>query len=609
MASKVAELYAEIRLEQTRLNSEITGLRGKLTSQMSSIGDMAGRQLTAGITSRLRGITDSIFSLKGMLVGGAIGVGATSLVSRMVGNAADLEQTQVALTTMLRSAERANAVLADVRQFAADTPFELPELADSTKKLLAFGSSSETVVDELRMIGDVSSGVGQRIGEIAEIYGKARVQGRLFAEDINQLTGRGIPIIQALAKNLGVADSQVKAMVESGKIGFPDLEKAFRTMTSEGGQFAGMMQAQSQTLAGQWAKLTDELNAITTQLGTAMMPLLKELLATAGAIAPIFTEWVQSFTGVEDAAAGAENRLTTIHDLMAGILDFAQGIHKAFLQAQLGLTTLLAGMAQSAAFFESDNPAGKFAARQLPVVGGMLTAADVAGIDMRVLAEELQREAEQLHLKIQAVESAPRWSDRMRENLKPQAAPEAAGPGMLSSAITAANQGAASWLSQQAAHVSNLWQTAQEHASNLRNTAEDLAKQAQQNFESLKQEADSIIQANLTKEERFAQGQKRAEFLRDMGLLTPEQFRRQMNVLQDNFGDGEQRELRTQLFGSSDQFWDHLQQSLTAKEDAKERAAQDAMINAAQGIKEIVQQGLKIKAPVEIKNPQPARAT
>ena len=88
-----------------------------------------------------------------------------------------------------------------VALFAGD----LHELADAGRKLIAFGESADSVPETLRRIGDVSAGVQAPVNEIAELYGKARVQGRLFAEDINQLTGRGIPIIQQLARQFGAA--------------------------------------------------------------------------------------------------------------------------------------------------------------------------------------------------------------------------------------------------------------------------------------------------------------------------------------------------------------------------------------------------------------------
>ena len=37
----------------------------------------------------------------------------------------------------------------------------------------------------IRDSGDVASGLGIPLGELSEIYGKARVQGTLFAEDLN----------------------------------------------------------------------------------------------------------------------------------------------------------------------------------------------------------------------------------------------------------------------------------------------------------------------------------------------------------------------------------------------------------------------------------------
>lgn len=110
-------------------------------------------------------------------------------------------------------------------------------------------------------------GIGQPIGEIAEIFGKAKVQGRLFMEDINQLTGRGIPIIGELAKQFGVAESGVRGLVESGKVSFGNLETAFASLTNDGGKFSGMMQAQSGTLSGMWSTLSDNVKMTLADLG------------------------------------------------------------------------------------------------------------------------------------------------------------------------------------------------------------------------------------------------------------------------------------------------------------------------------------------------------
>jgi tape measure domain-containing protein len=140
----------------------------------------------------------------------------------------------------------------------------------------------------------VSAGVQAPVNEIAELYGKARVQGRLFAEDINQLTGRGIPIIGELAKQFGVSDSQVKKLVETGQVGFPAIEQAFINMTSQGGKFAGMMEAQSKTTSGLFSTLKDTINEVFLTLGTpindAIRPLVEQAIALAQKLAPLAAE-------------------------------------------------------------------------------------------------------------------------------------------------------------------------------------------------------------------------------------------------------------------------------------------------------------------------------
>lgn len=116
--------------------------------------------------------------------------------------AGDFEQTSIAFKTMLGDGDKASSLLKELSKFAAETPFEFPEIAKAGRSLLAFGIEAGNVQGTLRRLGDVASSLNIPLGEISEIYGKAKVQGRLFAEDINQLTGRGIPIIGELAKVL-----------------------------------------------------------------------------------------------------------------------------------------------------------------------------------------------------------------------------------------------------------------------------------------------------------------------------------------------------------------------------------------------------------------------
>lgn len=238
-----------------------------------------------GIEGRLRKFSASIGSV-GVGVAG-VGAAATATFGGLAGAlafpvklAADLEQTTVAFETMLGSADEAQKMLGQLRDFAASTPLAFDEIADASKKLLAFGVSAGEVEQELRRVGDIALGIGAPIGEIAEIYGKAKVQGRLFAEDINQLTGRGIPVIQMLAKQFGVMDDQVKKLVESGQVNFGHLQQAFKDLTAEGGTFGGMMAKQAQTLNGQWSTLKDNVLNALIPIGQSLAEVLKPIVST-----------------------------------------------------------------------------------------------------------------------------------------------------------------------------------------------------------------------------------------------------------------------------------------------------------------------------------------
>ena len=270
----------------TALKRGMAGAAALVKASARTMGKVTGASL-AGLAKGGGAVLKGGFKLAGSGIKAglvsAMGGGAAAVAGgvKAVMAAADFEQTKVAFTTLIGDAAKAEATLARLRQLGAETPFEFPELADAGRKLIAFGEGADTVPDTLRRIGDISAGIQAPVNEIAELYGKARVQGRLFGEDINQLTGRGIPIIGELAKQFGVSDSEVKKLVASGQVGFPAIEKAFVSLTSEGGRFAGMMAAQSKTTTGLFSTLKDGFNEIFLTLGQPINDALRPLMAEA----------------------------------------------------------------------------------------------------------------------------------------------------------------------------------------------------------------------------------------------------------------------------------------------------------------------------------------
>lgn len=242
---------------------------GKASKAMDRMESSASR-----VGGGLKGIATSALKF-GSILGG---LGAGAAIGGMVKMASDTETLGVQMKVLTGSTAAASKVMGEINAFAAETPFESMEISTAARQLLAFGGSADTVVDELRMLGDIAAGTGQPLGELSELYGKAKVQGRLFGEDINQLTGRGIPVIGALARQFGVAESEVKGLVEKGQVGFPELQAALASMTGDGGKFSGMMAEMSQTTAGKFSTFVDNVKLLGVELGTQVLPYANQFL-------------------------------------------------------------------------------------------------------------------------------------------------------------------------------------------------------------------------------------------------------------------------------------------------------------------------------------------
>lgn len=298
-----------LRLNSSGFDNPLNRSRSTLGAFNQSLRNMSTAPVNA-MGSAFTGLATKIAAAFTAWQAGAALFRATSKSLNM---AADLESTSMAFKTMIGNANLAFKTVSAIKKLGAETPFEFPELADAGRKLIAFGEAADTVPATLRRIGDVASGIQAPISEIAEIYGKARVQGTLFAEDINQLTGRGIPIIQQFARILKVSEGEVKKLASEGQITFPLLEQALVNLTSAGGQFHGMMQQQSGTTKGLMSTLRDTINELYTAFGTpindALKPILSGAIGLVAEMQPLAASLGQAFVpaleGIRDFVAQA----------------------------------------------------------------------------------------------------------------------------------------------------------------------------------------------------------------------------------------------------------------------------------------------------------------
>lgn len=196
-----------------------------------------------------------------------VGFSLTELARQVATVRGEFQQLEVAFATMLGNKAEADALMERTVELAATTPFDLQGVAQGTKQLLAFGSTSVEVADEIKMLGNIAAGLSIPLGDLVYLYGTTRTQGRLFTQDLRQFMGRGIPLADELAKQFGVTKDKVGELVTAGKVGFPEVQKALVSMTSAGGKFFNLMEEQSKTITGQMSNLSDSIQQMFNEIG------------------------------------------------------------------------------------------------------------------------------------------------------------------------------------------------------------------------------------------------------------------------------------------------------------------------------------------------------
>lgn len=204
------------------------------------------------------------------MIAGVAGLSAAlaGLGAVAVRSAAQMEQTEKAFTTLLKSADLAKDFLAELERFAAATPFELPGLLNASKRLLAFGFSAQQVIPILTAIGDSAAALGmgeEGISRLTTAIGQIQAKAKVSAEEMNQINETGIPAWQLLADTIGTTVPQAMDMASKGMIDGATGVQAILTGMNK--QFGGMMAEQSRTLNGMMSNIQDSIGQLSTVVG------------------------------------------------------------------------------------------------------------------------------------------------------------------------------------------------------------------------------------------------------------------------------------------------------------------------------------------------------
>lgn len=211
-----------------------------------------------------------------------------NFISKIREVTAEFELQRISLGAIIQDQTRANALFAEIKSFALQSPVSVLDLTKYTKQLAAYKIGIDDLFDTTKRLTDVSVGLGVSMDRIVLLYGQVRATGYLRASEVRQATEAGIPLVEELAKKLSAANgelvkaSDVMDMISKRQISFDMVKEVFEDMTNKGGIFYNMQIKQGNTLYGLWAKLGDAASMMYDEIGRTgwVNDLMKGLIKT-----------------------------------------------------------------------------------------------------------------------------------------------------------------------------------------------------------------------------------------------------------------------------------------------------------------------------------------
>ncbi len=186
----------------------------------------------------------------------------------------EIEGFEISFRTLLGNKEKADALFSQIRDFAVKTPLQLKDLSSAAQTLLSFNIEEAEIMPMLRAIGDISMGDTQKLQSLTLAFAQMSSTGKLMGQDLLQMINAGFNPLSVISEKTGKSIGVLKDEMSKGAISAEMVKQAFIDATAEGGKFHGMLEQQSQGIAGSISNLQGAVDDMMNDLGTAMQDTL-----------------------------------------------------------------------------------------------------------------------------------------------------------------------------------------------------------------------------------------------------------------------------------------------------------------------------------------------
>lgn len=265
-------------------------------------------------------LTVPIVAATTAMVSLAAGIAGASAVA--IKAASEFERTSIALEVMTGSATTATRLMDELAQFSVKTPFSFQDIHAGARQLRAFGFEVDQLLPTLQNLGNVVSGTGADFSRLVHAYGQVSAAGRLMGSQLREFVNAGVPLLEYLSRVLDKPKESIRGLVEEGKIGFPDVIRAFNMMNREGGLYFGMTDRLLGTTAGAWSAYTKTIEIGLRNIGLSFF-------RTFG-VSGVLKEWTENLTAVTGDTERFDRFFSTIKDGLAEVWEHTRAVREWF---------------------------------------------------------------------------------------------------------------------------------------------------------------------------------------------------------------------------------------------------------------------------------------
>lgn len=203
---------------------------------------------------------------------------------------ANIQALETSFETLLKSKEKADVMLSDIKKFAATTPMDMDVLAKGAQTMLGFNMEAEKVLPMLHAIGDISMGDAAKFESLSLAFSQMSATGRLMGQDLLQMINAGFNPLAQISEKTGKSIAALKEEMEKGGISVEMVTQAFIDATSEGGKFHGMLHKQAEGLNGAFAYLRGSISGMMNDIGQSVEGPVTKAVNMAGDLVKNYRE-------------------------------------------------------------------------------------------------------------------------------------------------------------------------------------------------------------------------------------------------------------------------------------------------------------------------------